>query len=46
MTKGKVIILGFISTIFMITGCDETQASSNSDSDIKAVAPTSVQKEV
>ena len=44
MTKGRLIILGFISTVFMSTGCGETQASSNSD--IKAVALDDVAKEV
>ncbi len=44
MIKGRLIILGFASTIFMSTGCDETQASSNSD--VKAVVLESVAKEV
>ena len=44
MIKFRLIILGFASTIFMITGCGETQASSNSD--IKAVALDDVAKEV
>ena len=44
MIKGRLLILGFISTIFMSTGCDETQASNNSD--VKAVAPESTEKEV
>lgn len=44
MIKGRLIILGFASTIFMSTGCDETQASNNKNA--KAFAPTSVEKEV
>ncbi|WP_350642807.1 hypothetical protein [Psychrobacter sp. HY3-MNA-CIBAN-0198] len=44
MIKGRLIILGFASTIFMSTGCNETQASNNSD--VKAVAPESTEKEV
>lgn len=44
MTKFRLIILAFASTIFMSTGCDETQASSNSD--VKAVVLESVAKEV
>lgn len=44
MIKFRLIILGFASTIFMITGCCETQTSSNSD--IKAVALDDVAKEV
>ena len=44
MIKFRLIILGFASTIFMITGCDETQASNNKN--VKELTPTSVQKEV
>ena len=44
MIKFRLIILGFASTIFMITGCDETQASNNKN--MKELTPTSVQKEV
>ena len=44
MTKFRLIILGFASTIFIITGCDETQASNNKN--VKELTPTSVQKEV
>lgn len=44
MIKDRLLILGFISTIFMSTGCDDTQASNNSD--VKAVAPESTEKEV
>ena len=44
MIKFRLIILGFTSTIFMITGCDETQASNNKN--VKELAPTSVEKEV
>lgn len=44
MIKFRLIILGFASTIFIITGCDETQASNNKN--VKELTPTSVQKEV
>ena len=44
MIKFKLIILVFASTIFIITGCDETQASNNKN--VKELTPTSVQKEV
>ena len=44
MIKFRPIILGFASTIFIITGCDETQASNNKN--VKELTPTSVQKEV
>ena len=44
MIKFRLIILGFASTIFMITGCDETQASNNKN--MKELTPASVQKEV
>jgi len=44
MTKFRLIILGFASTVFIITGCDETQASNNKN--VKELTPTSVQKEV
>ena len=43
MIKFRLIILGFASTIFMITGCGETQASNNKN--VKELTPTSVQKE-
>ena len=42
MIQFRLIILAFVSTIFMSTGCDETQASEN----VKVFAPTSVEKEV
>lgn len=44
MIKFRLIILVFASTIFIITGCDETQASNNKN--VKELTPTSVQKEV
>ena len=44
MTKFRLIILGFASTVFIITGCDETQASNNKN--VEELTPTSVQKEV
>ena len=44
MIKFRLIILGFASTVFIITGCDETQASNNKN--VKELTPTSVQKEV
>ena len=44
MIKFRLIILGFALTIFIITGCDETQASNNKN--VKELTPTSVQKEV
>ena len=44
MTKFRLIILAFASTIFMSTGCDETKASNNEN--VKVFVPTSVEKEV
>lgn len=44
MTKFRLIILAFASTIFMSTGCDETQASNNKN--VRELTPTSVEKEV
>ena len=44
MIKFRLIILVFASTIFIITGCDETQASNNKN--VKELTPTSVKKEV